>query len=655
MMLAADTHIHNRYRVVRHLAGGGMGHVYEAVDERFHSTVALKQMTLSGVAAERAFQREAQILNHLRHRALPRVTDYFSEDTGQFLVMDYIPGKDLGDLLAEHDQPFLVADVLTWLDELLDALSYLHSQDVIHRDIKPQNLKLDTDNHLILLDFGIAKNQTGSRSVHAFTPQFAPLEQIQNEGTDPRSDLYSVAATAYALLTNQQPPSSLTRFMEVTRQQPDPVAPLHTVNPQVPQAVSAVLMQAMALHAADRPADAVAMKHLLRQARQHPNTDPTLLASSAAFAATTRSHAQSAALARTQEQPPSHPPLPPTVVTGTPPPTQPPVTNAPHSTPWLLPALGGGVVVLVLILIGAALVLLPGATSENDSAAQQDRMKTTPAEDDPANGDEMNAIILPDEADDDADAAAIATSESSPDPEREPTTTPTSAADLDIEQTAAALDATASAVIALEQTAQARIESEARAGTTTALRQTEQAIATTAEALAAAQTAQPTSIPAPTVPAPSDLGRVCDQATVIGSIAELAIQETPFIDNTVLPGTAPHGATVDVLCVEPQTNDNRVWVWVAYAGIEGWMSTRYLRFAQGMPAGQCGIGTVVNIAALSIREETNRGSRYLGEVPAGQQVAVLCVPQIFDDGRSWAFVRYQGIEGWMSTNYLQIE
>lgn len=659
MMLTADTQIHNRYRVVRHLAGGGMGHIYEAIDERFNSTVALKQMTLSGMAAEQAFQREAQMLNHLRHPALPRVTDYFSENLGQFLVMDFIPGKDLSDLLVEHGKPFLVADVLNWLDELLDVLTYLHSQDVIHRDIKPQNLKLNADNHLILLDFGIAKNQTGSRSIQAFTPQFAPLEQIQGEGTDPRSDIYSVAATAYALLTNQQPPSSLTRFMEITRQQPDPVPPLHEVNPQVPQAVSAVVMQAMALYAADRPTDAASMQHLLRQARQQSDADPTL----SSAVTTVLPPVQSAALGRTQDQQAVQlPVVAPDNVAGTPPTTEPPITPTTPRTPWLLPAVVSGVLVLTLILVGAGLVLLPQFTSMGNSSAQQASMDPLPEEDEAANDDELNVVMLPDDEDDDADdedttptRAREALPARDVGSERRPTPTSVAAADLSIEQTAEALNATATALIYLEQTAQARVESDAREATTMALRATEQAIEQTAEALAVAQTVQPTLIPAPTAPPLSAEGRVCDQATVIGSIIELAIQETPSIDNTVLPGTAPHGATVDVLCVEPQTNDDRVWVWVAYEGVEGWTSTRYLHFGQGMPVGQCGVGTVVNVSALSIREETDRQSGYLGEVPAGQQVVVLCVPEIRADGRSWAFVRYQGIEGWMSTNYLQIE
>ncbi len=569
--------------------------------------------------------------------------------------MDFIPGKDLSDLLVEHGKPFLVADVLNWLDELLDVLTYLHSQDVIHRDIKPQNLKLNADNHLILLDFGIAKNQTGSRSIQAFTPQFAPLEQIQGEGTDPRSDLYSVAATAYALLTNQQPPSSLTRFMEITRQQSDPVPPLHEVNPQVPQAISAVVMQAMALYAADRPPDAASMRHLLRQARQQSDADPTL----SSPATTVLPPVQAAALARTQDQQTVQLPVAaPENVVSTPPATEPPITPTTPRTPWLLPAVVSGVLVLVLILVGAGLVLLPQFTSMGNSSAQQASMDPVPEEDEAANEDELNVVMLPDDEDDE-DAAPTRTRESALaddlGSDSRPTPTSVAAADLSIEQTAEALNATATALIYLEQTAQARVESDAREATTMALRATEQAIEQTAEALAAAQAAQPTLIPVPTAPPLRAEGRVCDQATVIGSIIELAIQETPSIDNTVLPGTAPRGATVDVLCVEPQTNDDRVWVWVAYEGIEGWMSTRYLRFGQGMPVGQCGVGTVVNVGALSIREETDRQSGYLGEVPAGQQAAVLCVPEIRADGRSWAFVRYQGIEGWMSTNYLQIE
>jgi Bacterial SH3 domain. len=223
-----------------------------------------------------------------------------------------------------------------------------------------------------------------------------------------------------------------------------------------------------------------------------------------------------------------------------------------------------------------------------------------------------------------------------------------------LEQTTRALNATITAVAERELTAQAQTEAQAQQGTVTALRATEESMNATAVALAVAQTAQAAPTSGSFAPPGSVPGDVCDRATVIGSISELAIQETTQMNNIFTLASAPWGATVDVLCTPLQTDDGRVWARVRYAGYEGWMSTRYLRFQGGLPVEQCRSGTVVNVTALSIREETNRESRMLGEVPAGQQVAVLCVPEIFDDGRSWVFVRYGSIEGWMSTNFLDI-
>ncbi len=623
-MLTVNTIIHNRYQILRHIAGGGMGHIYEAIDQRFGSTVALKQMTITGATAEKAFQREAQLLNRLRHAALPRVTDYFSETKGQFLVMDYIPGKDLGELLEERNQPFAVNEVLQWLDELLDVLAYLHSQDVIHRDIKPQNLKLTTNNRLILLDFGIAKNLASSRSVQAFTPQFAPLEQIQGEGTDGRSDLYSAAATVYALLTASQPQSSITRLMQVTRQQTDPLPPLHTLNAQVPPAVSAVLMQALALYPADRPSDATTMRALLQQARQYPQSGGVV----SAAAPSTLPPPTQVIVARRQAQP-AVPPPPPTQVFHTPPPISPPIAppapTGQQRTGWLLPAIGGGLLVLLLMVGGAILALrfFDGDTNDNVSSSS-------------------TSVVQQDSMPDPGVASVPAAATDVPD------------AQASLEQTTQALNATITAVAGLELTAQAQTEAQAQQGTITALRATEEAMNATAVALAVAQTAQAASASGSFVPSGSAPSDVCDRATVIGSISELAIQETTNMDNRFTLASAPWGATVDVLCTSLVTDDGRVWARVRYAGREGWMSTRYLRFSTGLPVEQCGVGTVVNVAALSIREETNRESRMLGEVPGGQQVAVLCVPQIFDDGRSWAFVRYGATEGWMSTNFLDI-
>ena len=158
-MIAPDTLLQNRYLVQKQIGQGGMGAVYMATDQRFGSTVALKETFFNDPNLLKAFEREARLLNHLRHPALPRVSDHFTEEDGQFLVMEFIPGADLSEMLKEKSAPFPASDVLEWADQLLDALEYLHTHEppVIHRDIKPQNLKLTSRRHIVLLDFGLAK------------------------------------------------------------------------------------------------------------------------------------------------------------------------------------------------------------------------------------------------------------------------------------------------------------------------------------------------------------------------------------------------------------------------------------------------------------------------------------------------------------------
>src|SRR5947209_15652206 len=241
-MLAPGTVLQNRYRVERQIGEGGMGAVYVATDERFGSTVALKETFFEDPGLRKAFEREARLLNHLRHPALPRVSDHFTEGPGQFLVMEYIAGEDLSEMLKERGGGFPVSQVLAWADQLLDALEYLHTQrpPVIHRDIKPQNLKLTPRGEVILLDFGLSKTSavgltkaTTSVSVLGYTPQYAPFEQINGSGTDVRSDLYSLAATLYHLFTGVPPTDALTRAQSVMNGQADPLPAANELNPAV--------------------------------------------------------------------------------------------------------------------------------------------------------------------------------------------------------------------------------------------------------------------------------------------------------------------------------------------------------------------------------------------------------------------------------------
>lgn len=273
-MIETGRLLQQRYRIDRQIGQGGMGAVYIATDERFGSTVAIKETLCMSDNYLKAIEREARLLNSLKHIALPRVTDHFLEDDGQFLVMEYIPGDDLFYTLEKSGKPFAVETVLTWADQLLDALDFLHNQEnpVIHRDIKPQNLKLTSRGQIILLDFGLAKgnptdagNQTAAKSIFGYSRNYASLEQIQGTGTDPRSDLYSLAATLYHLMTGVAPEDALTRAMSVLSQQADPLVPANAIAPLVPAGVAAILQSALDLNASMRPQSAAEMRQMLRE------------------------------------------------------------------------------------------------------------------------------------------------------------------------------------------------------------------------------------------------------------------------------------------------------------------------------------------------------------------------------------------------------
>ena len=276
-MLANGTLLQQRYRIKRLLAQGGMGAVYEAEAVHLGNTPVAVKETLFTEAERRMrdqFEREAVTLARLRHPALPRVSDHFTEGAGQFLVMEFVPGEDMFAALRRHGRPFDWPQVAAWADRLLDALDYIHSQSppVIHRDIKPQNLKLTPRGELFLIDFGLAKSSTTpshtSASLHAYTLAYAPPEQISGAGTDPRSDLYSLAATLYHLMAGGPPTDARVREEVIRHGAPDPLRPLRQLSSRIPSTISAVIERGLALDRNQRYPGAAAMRAALRQAGQ---------------------------------------------------------------------------------------------------------------------------------------------------------------------------------------------------------------------------------------------------------------------------------------------------------------------------------------------------------------------------------------------------
>ena len=270
-LLQANTLIQGRYQVVQMVGRGGMGAVYQARDLRLNTVVALKQTLLSGAQVDQAFEREAQLLAGLRHPSLPKVMDHFIDPAGQFLVMEFIEGDDLGALVERAPGGLPTARVMAWADQLLRVLEYLHGRrpPVIHRDIKPQNLKLAEGDAIVLLDFGLAKGLAAAHpgataaSTFGYTQQYAPLEQIQGQGTDARSDLFSAAGTLYHLFSGAPPADALTRAAAIMGRQPDPLVPLRHLAPGVPAGASEAVMRGLALSRDDRPAGAGAMRAAL--------------------------------------------------------------------------------------------------------------------------------------------------------------------------------------------------------------------------------------------------------------------------------------------------------------------------------------------------------------------------------------------------------
>lgn len=274
MALTTGQVLHQRYRIVALLGQGGMGDVYRAWDLSLKMTVAVKEsLELNGEAQEQ-FGEEARLLARLAHPNLPRVIDYFAvPGQAEYLVMDYIEGEDLESLLDQAGEGLPEAQILPWINQVCDALSYLHNQaqPVIHRDVKPGNIKITPDGRAVLVDFGIAKRYDPGRGTlagaRAVTPGYSPPEQYGGASTDPRSDIYALGATLYHLLTGQTPPESVQRAAGAA-----PALAPRQVNPLISLGTEQAILKAMAPAMDARYQQAKQLKAALAEAgRSHVN------------------------------------------------------------------------------------------------------------------------------------------------------------------------------------------------------------------------------------------------------------------------------------------------------------------------------------------------------------------------------------------------
>ena len=277
--------LRGRYKIRERIGKGGMGSIYLADDIRLKGRLcAIKEVeydhALPDDVREEArvqFLREATVLARLDHPNLPKVSDTFSDGPRDYLVMDYIPGEDLRMLLLDARQKkkhLPEKEVLAWAEQIASALGFLHSQEppIVHRDVKPSNLKLMPNGLIKLVDFGLVKILAPEEVTITIiqgqgTALYTPLEQYGGSDvhTDIRSDIYSFGATLYHLLTNDSPADARKRFLS-----PESLIPLRQINPTLSQRTEKAVMWAMSMHPDERPHTINDFKEALLGNRETP-------------------------------------------------------------------------------------------------------------------------------------------------------------------------------------------------------------------------------------------------------------------------------------------------------------------------------------------------------------------------------------------------
>ncbi len=295
-MLGLGTSLKYRYRIDALIGSGGYATVYRVTDLNMGLERALKEVTDPDSAIREQFALEAQLLMTSNHPNIPRGYEHFEENGRAYLVMDYVGGKDLEQILSDslmrEGRPLDEAQVLRWLLPICDALEVMHTRivPIIHRDIKPANIKLNAGGAPILIDFGLAKlARPGptNQAAQGVTPGYAPPEQYLALGkTDARSDVYGLGATLYTLVTGREPSEATNRLLAQSGNTGQPLVPARVLNPMLSASTAHIIDRAMDVSATMRYQSAREMRDEMVNSLDHllygrppyesdePNTGP---------------------------------------------------------------------------------------------------------------------------------------------------------------------------------------------------------------------------------------------------------------------------------------------------------------------------------------------------------------------------------------------
>lgn len=271
-----------RYRILEQNSQEGVGLSYQAYDNFLKANVALREINGNGDYAKRA-----QNLAQIKHETLLNIYDYFSEIDRQYLVLETVEADSIGSLIERNKSLCNLADFVKWSDQLLDAAVCLQNRipSIIHGEIRPQNIKLATNNHLKLVT--VSFNRQNERDPDSAELAFFPLERIWKnldstskqfilrsfnekserlleQSLDVRSDVYSIGATLYYLATGKHPFNALERTIEIVEGKIDPLKPLHQINPAIPPEIASIVMKALEIKREDRFSSALVMQSILR-------------------------------------------------------------------------------------------------------------------------------------------------------------------------------------------------------------------------------------------------------------------------------------------------------------------------------------------------------------------------------------------------------